>query len=212
METYTCPMHPEIVSDKPGRCPICSMALVPTNNVKPHVEFVGGGHDQGLGVLTWRSYIPLLVIFLLLLASATAVSWHDYQVGSFAITKAVSYFMTGFFLVFAGFKLIDLKGFAEGYATYDLLAQQWFGYGYLYPFIELGFGLAMLVGIMTPALLWAEVTVMLFSGIGVAIKLAKGEEFQCACLGTFLKVPLTNITLFEDFGMAALALLLIFTF
>jgi Cu+-exporting ATPase len=27
--TYTCPMHPEIVRDKPGSCPICGMALEP---------------------------------------------------------------------------------------------------------------------------------------------------------------------------------------
>ena len=27
---YTCPMHPEIVSDKPGSCPKCGMALEPT--------------------------------------------------------------------------------------------------------------------------------------------------------------------------------------
>jgi len=26
---YTCPMHPEIVRDRPGNCPICGMALVP---------------------------------------------------------------------------------------------------------------------------------------------------------------------------------------
>jgi Cu(I)/Ag(I) efflux system membrane fusion protein len=26
---YVCPMHPQIVSDKPGTCPICGMALVP---------------------------------------------------------------------------------------------------------------------------------------------------------------------------------------
>ena len=27
--TYTCPMHPEVASDKPGKCPKCGMTLVP---------------------------------------------------------------------------------------------------------------------------------------------------------------------------------------
>jgi hypothetical protein len=58
-------------------------------------------------------------------------------------------------------------------------------------------------------LLWAEIAVMGFSGIGVAIKLTRGEQFQCACLGTALNVPLTSVTLIEDFGMAALALVLL---
>jgi hypothetical protein len=25
--TYTCPMHPEVTSDKPGKCPKCGMSL-----------------------------------------------------------------------------------------------------------------------------------------------------------------------------------------
>src|SRR5687768_8535398 len=28
-QKYTCPMHPEIVRDGPGSCPICGMALEP---------------------------------------------------------------------------------------------------------------------------------------------------------------------------------------
>ena len=205
---YTCPMHPEIRQDTPGRCPKCGMALVLESQIKPPIEILGG--DKGLGKLTWASYVPLTTIFSLLTVSTAVISWGDYTRGAFSLSSTLSDFMAGFFLVFASFKLMDLKGFAEGYSTYDLLAQKWFGYGYVYPFIELLFGFAMLARVQTPLLLWAEVMVMVFSGIGVSIKLVKGEEFQCACLGTFLKVPLTKITLFEDFGMAILALILIF--
>jgi membrane fusion protein, copper/silver efflux system len=39
-EFYTCPMHPTVVQDKPGSCPICGMDLVPVNRdeaAKSHV-------------------------------------------------------------------------------------------------------------------------------------------------------------------------------
>jgi hypothetical protein len=29
---YTCPMHPEVVQNTPGNCPICGMTLVATIN------------------------------------------------------------------------------------------------------------------------------------------------------------------------------------
>jgi hypothetical protein len=28
-QVYTCEMHPEVVSDKPGKCPKCGMTLIP---------------------------------------------------------------------------------------------------------------------------------------------------------------------------------------
>ncbi len=34
-EVYTCPMHPQIISDKPGVCPICQMDLVKKSGDEP---------------------------------------------------------------------------------------------------------------------------------------------------------------------------------
>jgi FtsP/CotA-like multicopper oxidase with cupredoxin domain len=38
---YTCPMHPEVVSEEPGRCPSCGMKLLPA-----HVAQAGGHHEH----------------------------------------------------------------------------------------------------------------------------------------------------------------------
>ena len=157
----------------------------------------------------WKAYLPLITVFALLLAAVVALAWNDPSAGRFLLRDSIVRFMAGFFLVFAGFKLLDLPGFAEGYATYDLLAQRVPAYGYVYPFIELTFGLVMLTGYHGALLLWLEIVVMAFSGVGVAIKLARKERFTCACLGTFLKVPLTKVTLVEDFGMVLLAIVLL---
>lgn len=161
--------------------------------------------DKGLGNITWKSYIPLLVIVVIIAAVSLISALGDQSL----FISFILHFMTGFFLVFAGFKLMDLKGFAEGYSTYDLLGSRVKAYAYAYPFIELSFGLIMLAGYHPAWLLWIEFAVMMFSGLGVAKKLARREPFVCACLGTFLKVPLTYVTLLEDFGMAAMALVLI---
>lgn len=157
----------------------------------------------------WSAYIPFAVVVGLIGAATAALAWGDARAGTIEAESVLLDFMTGFFLVFAGFKLLDLRGFADGYATYDLLAQRLPAYAWLYPFIELGFGLVMLAGFHPDWLLWTEAGVMAFSGLGVALKLAKREPFTCACLGTFLKVPLTKVTLVEDFGMAALAVAVI---
>jgi FtsP/CotA-like multicopper oxidase with cupredoxin domain len=36
--SYTCPMHPEVISESPGKCPTCGMKLMPA-------AAVGGGHS-----------------------------------------------------------------------------------------------------------------------------------------------------------------------
>jgi uncharacterized protein involved in copper resistance len=39
LTVYTCPMHADVRSDRPGACPVCGMNLVPNSPV--------GGHQHG---------------------------------------------------------------------------------------------------------------------------------------------------------------------
>ena len=149
------------------------------------------------------NYIPLVVI-LVLIVSVAAITSLDQGLYAFVV-----HFMTGFFLVFGGLKLFNLKEFALGYASYDLLAMRWRGYGYIYPFIELAFGFSMLAGFHPHWLLGLEAAVMLFGGVSVIHAIKKQKDIKCVCLGNVLEVPLTHVSFLENFGMTALATLLI---
>jgi Cu(I)/Ag(I) efflux system membrane fusion protein len=49
---YTCPMHPTIVSDHPGDCPICGMALVKVGSVHDDEASGGASPVEGLATVT----------------------------------------------------------------------------------------------------------------------------------------------------------------
>jgi Cu+-exporting ATPase len=64
---YTCPMHPQIVRDAPGSCPICGMALVP-------IAGTGEADDSELRGLTRRFWVGLVLsVPLVVLAMAPMV-------------------------------------------------------------------------------------------------------------------------------------------
>lgn len=191
-------MHPEVTSDKPGVCHKCgSMKLVPktaeTSSLKEKTN----------------AYKPLIIIVGMITMVTLVLMLKDFQSGTFMWESTMANFMAGFFLVFAGFKLLDLKGFADAYSTYDILAKRVHSYGYVYPFIELGLGLLFLVGNQSVPLLITTFIIMTFSGLGVLQKIIAKEEVHCACLGTLIKVPLTSVTLVEDFGMVVMTLVML---
>lgn len=114
-------------------------------------------------------------------------------------------FMAGFFLVFSGFKFLDLKGFAKAFATYDILAVGWRTYGIIYPFLELGLGLWYLSKLAPAMVAASTILLMGFSSIGVIQALLKKHKIRCACLGTVLNLPMSSITLVEDLTMVLMA-------
>jgi Heavy metal binding domain len=46
MQKYTCPMHPEVITDRPGNCPKCGMKLVPIREQKRQTSNVQGSTSK----------------------------------------------------------------------------------------------------------------------------------------------------------------------
>jgi hypothetical protein len=149
-----------------------------------------------------REYLPLIVIVLVALLSAFASQW---AYGTWDGKNWMRQFMGIFLVIFAMFKLFDLRGFADGFQMYDLIAKRFRPYALVYPFIELALGLAYqanLYPIMTNLIL---LVIMVIGATGVFYALHKGLDVACACLGTVLKVPLSTVAVVEDVGMAMMA-------
>lgn len=149
-----------------------------------------------------NSYFPIFLIFGFIAGITLLIQITRY---SFSWVQWMTHFMAGFFLVFSFFKLINVKGFAEGYRSYDVVAKQFPAWGYIYPFVELLLGLAFLTGFQPLGTNIAAFLIMGISSIGVIQSLVKKTSFQCACLGTIIKLPLSKVTLFEDLLMVAMS-------
>src|SRR5262249_54291659 len=77
---YTCPMHPEIVRDGPGTCPLCGMAL------EPMIPTAGPADDTELRDMIRRLWLAgglTLPGFVLAMGPMiTGVSWPDATVSA----------------------------------------------------------------------------------------------------------------------------------
>jgi copper chaperone CopZ len=148
------------------------------------------------------TYKPLLLVFGYILFVTVAIEIAN---GEFVLHRWMPNFMAGFFIVFSFFKILDLNGFASSYATYDLLAKRSRRYALLYPFIELGLGAAYLLSWQPILTSTVTLCVMTFSSIGVILAVKNKQKIRCACLGTGFNLPMSTVTIIEDFLMVAMA-------
>ena len=93
------------------------------------------------------------------------------------------------------------------FLNYDLLAQRWVRYAYIYPFAEALAGVLMMAG----ALMWVSIPVALFIGGIGAVSVFKAvyidkRELKCACVGGDSNVPLGFVSLTENLMMVGMAI------
>jgi copper chaperone CopZ/uncharacterized membrane protein YphA (DoxX/SURF4 family) len=150
-----------------------------------------------------QTYKPILIIF----AYVSIISIiAGYQNGELDLMIVMRIFMAGFFITFSFFKMLDLKGFAESYAMYDIVAQKIGAWGYIYAFIELGLGLAFATNFQPIFTNIFTAIIMSVSIIGVLISVFNKRKIRCACLGAVFNLPMSTVTIIEDGMMIAMSI------
>ena len=152
---------------------------------------------------TWfAAYKPILLIFAYI---ATISFIGSYQHNSIHWMDTMRIFMAGFFLTFSFFKMLDLKGFAESYAMYDIVAKKLSSWGFIYAFIELALGIAYAIDFQPLATNIITLVVMTVSIVGVLQSVFNKRKIKCACLGAVFNLPMSTVTIIEDALMIAMS-------
>ena len=172
----------------------------------------GGMHHSSIDdqTKTWfQTYKPILLIFFYISVVTVIAATTG---GRFNLMMGMRVFMSGFFLAFSFFKMLDIKGFAESYAAYDIVAKQWPGWGYFYAFIELGLSIAFAINFNPVVTNAVTLVIMTISIIGVLQSVVDKKTIQCACLGAVFNLPMSTVTIIEDALMIAMsAIMLVLT-
>ena len=152
------------------------------------------------------TYKPILLIFFYISLTTVLVQLSNPH---FDVMQWMQHFMAGFFLVFSFFKLLNLKGFAESYAMYDVVAKKVPIWAYVYAFVELGLGIAYLINFNPIITNSVAFIIMSISIIGVLQSVLNKKKIQCACLGAVFNLPMSTVTIIEDALMIAMSGLMI---
>ncbi len=158
-------------------------------------------HDQGTG--SPIEYVKFIVVIAFVFGVATLLASIDFR-------PFMESLMGVFLLVFGGFKLINLREFAYGFQSYDIVAKKSLQYSFAYPFIQIGLGAAYLAGLASLLLHVLALIVAVVASVGVLQTLLSGQKVHCVCLGNVIRLPLSRISFVEDFGMALMAIAMIF--
>lgn len=150
----------------------------------------------------FKTYQPVLLLLAYIGGIALIASWQNNTID---LALFMRLFMAGFFLSFSFFKLINLKAFAESYAMYDVVAKKFKAWGFIYAFIELALGVAFAANFEPILTNWITLIVMLVSVIGVLQSVLSKKQIQCACLGAVFNLPMSTLTVIEDFLMIAMS-------
>jgi len=152
-----------------------------------------------------REYMKFAGVIGGILAVTLLLGWAR----GWELERFFSNFMAVFFITFAAFKFVNLENFAGAYQGYDIIARRFPAWAYAYPFIEGILGVSYLLLDKSNLLNIITMIIMAVGATGVIRELRNKSNIMCACLGTVIKLPLSKVSFVEDFGMFAMASVMI---
>ncbi len=155
----------------------------------------------------WQQLKPLFLILFYISTASILLHYQDWNANAVMLD-----FMGLFYIVFSFFKMLDLKGFPESFRMYDPLAKHVPVYARIYPFIETGLGLMFLMRFQIKIALILTIIILGITTAGVTKTLLDKKSIRCACLGTALKLPMTEATFIENAIMLVMAVTLLATY
>jgi copper chaperone CopZ len=183
-----------------------SFSLI-SNSLPPKYKVTTNANSQNnetIKVSKIKQLKPLFIILAYISISSLLLNFKNWD-----STNAMLDFMGLFYIIFSFFKILDIKGFSISFRMYDPLAKKVPLYGIIYPFIEILLGIMFLTRIEVEVAIILTIIVLGITTIGVAQTLLNKKSISCACLGTTLKLPMTEATFIENALMIIMAFILL---
>ena len=190
-----------IKSKKPISFSLISNSLPPKYNITS----IGNSQDNEIIKLNKLKQLkPLFIILAYISITSLLLNFKNWN-----STNAMLDFMGLFYIIFSFFKILDIKGFSISFRMYDPLAKKVPLYGIVYPFIEILLGIMFLTRIEVELAIILTIIVLGITSVGVAKILINKKSISCACLGTTLKLPMSEATFIENSLMIIMAFILL---
>ncbi len=183
-----------------------SFSLI-SESLPPKYKVIRTANSQNNGTAKVSKIIQLKPLFIILVYISIASLLLNFK--NWNSTNAMLDFMGLFYIIFSFFKILDVKGFSASFRMYDPLAKKLPLYGIIYPFIEILLGIMFLTRIKVKLALILTIIVLGITSIGVTHTLLNKKSISCACLGTTLKLPMTEATFIENALMIIMAFILL---
>lgn len=155
-----------------------------------------------------KTYSPVILTLVLVIALGLYTAFIRTPFGD--VRLFVQDTLGFFFVIFGFFKCLDLRGFAGHFSQYDIIARAIPAYAFVYPFIELGLGIAYLMDMSVAVTAVLTLVILGIREIGIIQTVMQKRDIPCGCMGTTALFPINYATVAANIVTLGAAVYLIF--